>query len=296
MEFGSRLKSMRKEHGYSQETFAEELGVSRQAVCKWENDKGYPEIDTLIVISQIFGVTVDYLLKGENTDSNSGSEEGYYVSSELVDGFLDYKHHMAKWIAIGVGLILLSSNLYVIQNEIIREIVTCLCLVCGVAMLIWQKFTPNNYRMLYKEELMFRESVIQTYEKRYHHNRRIYGVLIIIGVSFLLASDTIISLFMGYDFNEEYLSTFVMNFDIVAFVLFIFCGVSMNAETYIFNKMKGKEISVKSNKWIGVAIPITIFAVLLGLFFHTWSPMAPIIIFIGILLFDIYKHMSEAFL
>ena len=67
MNFGEKLKTTRKEHGYSQEALAELLGISRQAVCKWENSQGYPEIDTLVSISQILGVSVDYLLKEEDT-------------------------------------------------------------------------------------------------------------------------------------------------------------------------------------------------------------------------------------
>ena len=42
MNFGEKLKTTRKEHGYSQEALAELLGISRQAVCKWENSQGYP--------------------------------------------------------------------------------------------------------------------------------------------------------------------------------------------------------------------------------------------------------------
>jgi len=63
MKFNEKLQKMRKEKGLSQETLAEMLDVSRQAISKWESGQSYPETDKLIIISDIFGVTVDSLLK-----------------------------------------------------------------------------------------------------------------------------------------------------------------------------------------------------------------------------------------
>ena len=63
MDFGMKLQSLRKEKGLSQEALAEKLHVSRQAVSKWESGAGYPEMDKLILISDLFGVTIDYLIK-----------------------------------------------------------------------------------------------------------------------------------------------------------------------------------------------------------------------------------------
>ena len=57
MTFGEKLKAIRKEKGYSQEEMAGLLDVSRQAVSKWESDRGIPEIDKLLQISNMFGVT-----------------------------------------------------------------------------------------------------------------------------------------------------------------------------------------------------------------------------------------------
>ena len=56
MDFGMKLQSLRKEKGLSQEALAEKLHVSRQAVSKWESGAGYPEMDKLILISDLFGV------------------------------------------------------------------------------------------------------------------------------------------------------------------------------------------------------------------------------------------------
>ena len=63
MALSEKLYELRKKSGLSQEQLAEQLGVSRQAVSKWESDKAVPESDTLISISQYFNVTLDYLMK-----------------------------------------------------------------------------------------------------------------------------------------------------------------------------------------------------------------------------------------
>lgn len=65
MKFTEKLQLLRKENKYSQEYLAEACGVSRQAVSKWEAGSAYPEMDKIICISKIFGVSTDFLLKDE---------------------------------------------------------------------------------------------------------------------------------------------------------------------------------------------------------------------------------------
>jgi len=53
MELGEKLKSHRENKGFSQVFVAEKLNVSRQSISKWENDRGYPDYDNLILLSQL---------------------------------------------------------------------------------------------------------------------------------------------------------------------------------------------------------------------------------------------------
>lgn len=64
MEFHERLYEVRKSAGMTQSDLAEKLDVSRQAVSRWEMGTAKPEFENLIAISNIFGVSIDYLLKG----------------------------------------------------------------------------------------------------------------------------------------------------------------------------------------------------------------------------------------
>lgn len=65
MTFAEKLKSIRKQAGMSQERLAEKLGVSRQAVTKWETDTGIPDIENIMAISALFDISIDELLSNE---------------------------------------------------------------------------------------------------------------------------------------------------------------------------------------------------------------------------------------
>ena len=65
MTFAEKLKTIRKQAGMSQERLAEKLGVSRQAVTKWETDTGIPDIENMMAISTLFDISVDELLSNE---------------------------------------------------------------------------------------------------------------------------------------------------------------------------------------------------------------------------------------
>ena len=67
MEIGSKIKNARNEKGLTQEQAAELLGVSRQTVSNWENDKSYPDIISVIKMSDIYSVSLDHLLKEERS-------------------------------------------------------------------------------------------------------------------------------------------------------------------------------------------------------------------------------------
>lgn len=64
MNLGEQLKKLRESKGFSQEDVAKKIGVTRQAIYKWENDKSYPDIDNLILLSEMYNVTLDELIKG----------------------------------------------------------------------------------------------------------------------------------------------------------------------------------------------------------------------------------------
>lgn len=65
MELGKQIKKYRSELGLSQEALAEKVYVSRQTISNWENDKNYPDINSLLRLSEVFHVSLDILMKGD---------------------------------------------------------------------------------------------------------------------------------------------------------------------------------------------------------------------------------------
>ena len=123
MTLGQKLKALLKESRMTQEDLAEQLEVSRQAVGKWVNDKGIPEVGKLVQISDLFDVSLDYLLKEDGTEKNVPStaetgasrqvarNSGYYVSQEMLDGYLSYGRQRVTQITMGIGLFFLFNKI-----------------------------------------------------------------------------------------------------------------------------------------------------------------------------------------
>ena len=85
IEIANRLCAYRKNSGMSQEELAEKVGVSRQAVSKWERGEASPDTDNLILLSRIYGVTLDELINKDPAEKNTSSDDGEYTSQSNVD-------------------------------------------------------------------------------------------------------------------------------------------------------------------------------------------------------------------
>ena len=75
IETANRLYELRKKHNLSQEEFAEKLGVSRQAVSKWERSEASPDTDNIIALAKIYGLSLDELIYGEKEDKKEEAKE-----------------------------------------------------------------------------------------------------------------------------------------------------------------------------------------------------------------------------
>ena len=83
MTLGEKIYRLRIEKGLSQEAFGEMLNVSRQSVSKWETDQSLPELDKIVAISEVFGVSTDYLLKeSEEYSTDSGNQDSIYETGD----------------------------------------------------------------------------------------------------------------------------------------------------------------------------------------------------------------------
>ena len=113
MILADKIIDLRKKNGWSQEELAEKLGVSRQSVSKWEGAQSVPDMGRVVQLSELFGVSTDYLLKDTMEKEEPGredSDEGPIRSlgMEEANDFLRVKEANARQVALGVLLFILS--------------------------------------------------------------------------------------------------------------------------------------------------------------------------------------------
>lgn len=113
MSFGTKLQDLRREKRISQEELAERLNVSRQAISRWENDKGYPEVDKLIQMSELFEVSIDYLIKDEDLESEIPEERNHATSYDVLDLYISSRFTNIRNKSLGLLLLLLTLPLSV---------------------------------------------------------------------------------------------------------------------------------------------------------------------------------------
>lgn len=115
MDIAFRIQKLRKVNGISQEELADKVGVSRQAVSKWESGQSFPDIEKVITLSEVFDVTTDYLLKGTEAsrqESQKSIHANIFTIVATVLNFIGLIVSCAVWyeeqvpMALVIGLIL----------------------------------------------------------------------------------------------------------------------------------------------------------------------------------------------
>ena len=115
MILAEKIMEERKKNGWSQEELADKLGVSRQSVSKWESAQSVPDLQRILEMSRLFGVSTDYLLKDEveNRPAEEASEDSgkelRRVSMEEANSFLNENHGFAQKIATAHIWIIINS-------------------------------------------------------------------------------------------------------------------------------------------------------------------------------------------
>lgn len=117
MQFNEKLKMLRKEKDFTQESLADKLNVSRQAITKWESGDGIPDIDNLKQISILFNTTIDELVK-EDKDINLENKKNY---SEIYELEIDHTKHFDINIDKINELKIMSNNEEKVKIEILSN-------------------------------------------------------------------------------------------------------------------------------------------------------------------------------
>jgi len=244
MSFGEKLFTLRKSKGLSQEALAEKLNTSRQAISKWENDQGYPETEKLLMIGNIFEVSMDYLLK-DSIEVNKDQEEGYYVSKEFAEGYLINQRKMAKYIGFGLFLITLSIVPYFIfkQNPELYLIPTIILATVGIGTCISTSFIEENqYKILKQEPLLFDEKYLKELTVRYESVKRRYGVIMLFGTCLFVAG------LLTFGIERNYLSSYSLE-DYHAIVVCVI-GVGLYIFIYTTSIIESHKLLAENEEYV----------------------------------------------
>ncbi len=172
MILADKIIELRKRNGWSQEDLAEKLDVSRQSISKWEGAQSVPDMNRIIALSQIFGVSTDVLLKDEldlgwtpETGLPADELPARSVTMEEAVAFLDHKNMASGRVALGVLLCILSPVLLVVlagaqeagrisltNNQAVGLGLIALFVLIGTAVAIFVTTGIRGKRFEYMEE------------------------------------------------------------------------------------------------------------------------------------------------
>lgn len=277
MNFGTNLQNLRKKHDLSQEQLAEKLEVSRQAVSKWENGSSYPEMDKLIMLSELFNIDIDMLIKG-NLDTEN-NEEGRELYEKMYNKF-------TKMITLGVVLILLGvtfvasfEETYANNIKAFPVIVLLTLIAISVFLFVYYGISWGNFT----EEHPYFEDFYTKDEKR-RFNKLFAGMisfgvfLILLGIIVVVIGEEVLQL------GEDYPPIITVFLLLVTIAVGIFVYFGMQKAKYNiseYNKEYNKEnesyeLSKKeifSDKIQAIIMLIaTIIFLLIGFIFGLWHP------------------------
>ena len=217
MTLSEKIISIRKKAGWSQEELAERLGVTRQSVSKWESAQSTPDIDKLVRMSQIFGVTTDYLLKDELEDAlpiDGNKAKLRRITLEEALNYLAVRKAAASKMAAATLLCILSPIcllMLVAVSEIPEYNITentaagaglCILLIfaaVGVALFLSCASKSKDFEFLESEPLEADHGVSDMVKEQKKAFRRTYERLNIIGVILCILS--VLPLFISICFD-----------------------------------------------------------------------------------------------
>ena len=206
MILADKIMENRKKNGWSQEELADRLGVSRQSVSKWEGAQAVPDMKKIIQMSELFGVSTDYLLRDdietptepEVKPVDNGLEETVRtVSMEEANAFLEHNEKAAVTISTGVMMCILSPVILILMGglaetgkisvdettaSIAGVIVLLMIVACAVAMFLMTSLRGKQYDYLEEVSIDTEYGVSGMAKERRSRYSETHGRLLITGV------------------------------------------------------------------------------------------------------------------
>ncbi len=254
MIFADKLIYLRKKSGWSQEELAEQINVSRQSVSKWEGAQSIPDLEKIIKLSELFGVSTDYLLKDEieNPDAPLCDNEPLSkrrVSMEEANNFLSVKRTTSAYIALATFLCIISpialiilgsmseSESFAISENLaggIGLIAMFVIVSVAVAIYLYSGSLTSQFLFLDTDEFETEYGVFGMAKKRKLEFKQKYTLFNIIATCLCILS--LIPLFIGTIINENndllIISLLCLMLIIVGIAVVMFIRVGIINESY----------------------------------------------------------------
>lgn len=294
-----KIMELRKKNGWSQEELAFQMDVSRQSVSKWESGTSIPDLERILKLSQLFGVSTDYLLKEELEDLPATSPEVSQcengvrrITAEVAGEFMETKIKASKQVAAAVSACILSPALLIYlgalaeyKENVISEGmaggigVIVLILIVGVATVF---FILNGMKMepfQYLEKEAFRldygvEAIVRKKMAEYEGINRIYTVT---GVFMCIVSVCPLLIVASLD-TSEFIQTICLEvlFAIVAAAVYliIVAGEKKSCFKILLQEgdyMEAQKLEKKKQERLPAIYWSLVTAVYLGISFFTES-------------------------
>lgn len=226
MILADKIIFLRKQHSWSQEQLAEQLNVSRQSVSKWESGLSIPDLDKIIKMSEIFGVSTDYLLKDsieeiprtatEETATSYDYDDSVLVTVEDANTYLSLAEKLSGFFGLGVAICILCpipliflaglSELprYAQYEDIFAGIgvaVLLLIVAVGVAILIISGLQIGKWDFLEKSPITLEYGVKGIVERKKQQYEKTFIYSIAGGVALCITGVAPLMIAAGFDFN-----------------------------------------------------------------------------------------------
>ncbi len=187
MQFGENMQFLRKQKGMTQEDLAEQMAVSRQTVSKWESNQSFPETDKLIALCDLFGCSMDALLRGDVRESVLEDTAGYD------------KHYNQFTIQICAGVALVLFGLFallfsygVYWSETVSVLLFFTFLVIAVAVFIIAGLSHGDFVKANPNiQPFYTQDKIAAFNRRFPLFIVLPTVLVLLGVMWLIAADAL---------------------------------------------------------------------------------------------------------
>lgn len=288
MGFSDNLYYLRKRAGLTQEELADRVQVSRQSVSKWETGEALPETDKLILLSDVFGVTLDEIVRGNLCENANEAEEVYSDA----DGYREHMNMFSLRISLGVFLVLIGvsvcvmiagvANLYTDKMQDIVGSLSGVAIMLFIAVAVVLFITAGIRHDNFRKKNPKIGKVFSSEEEENGNRKFTAAIAALVPAIIIDAAALVVAFVVADNMNLQYAdfvscAIFAVFMFILAFIVGGLCYAGIQHEKFNYgeyNKDADSDKNKKINDAVCSAIMLTATALFLviGFVWGLWHP------------------------